>query len=512
VNLAGVACVKNEEDIVEAFVRHNAALLDWLLILDHGSTDRTPEILNALKEEGLPLTVITDHSLGKFQGEKMTYLMKRAASEFDADWIFLLDGDEFIFCQGKNLELPEVVDDTPVLKIPWKTYGPHPDDDQKVLNPVRRLAYRFAKEPGSDSSLEDRIHLLKAVVPRNRALTPGAVISQGNHVLSVAGKEISFLLHEELALAHYSIRSSGQYASKVSIAMLQHRYKISPAANMEAFYAIDYRQIKEDFTSLSKCLHEKVPTHLKWTNPESARVREPLNYRGGSLKYTRPTEDTNRFISNLLSYAEDQASTLSRYADVEYPELQRADEWVAATAEYTDVAGHERTDLQSFPAEDGGSAKIHFRLVDVQPGKILRIRISGPVMAMDVHDISYIGPIEMEETSLQGDSLKKRLFLKGFIVPIFHNEYVSFVKTEKDALVYIPLPASLPEAVSINLKVSLSWWVGLQPVGSRLVQNSNLNELIKRSEMCGIYQKAEKKRNTQEKSFFYRLKKLFRLS
>ena len=34
--------VRNEADIVEAFVRHNLRVLDAMLVVDHGSTDATP--------------------------------------------------------------------------------------------------------------------------------------------------------------------------------------------------------------------------------------------------------------------------------------------------------------------------------------------------------------------------------------------------------------------------------------------------------------------------------------
>lgn len=40
----GVACVKNEADIVEAFVRHNLFYLDALLILNHAAP--TPRALS----------------------------------------------------------------------------------------------------------------------------------------------------------------------------------------------------------------------------------------------------------------------------------------------------------------------------------------------------------------------------------------------------------------------------------------------------------------------------------
>jgi hypothetical protein len=48
VRLLGAAHVRNEADIVEAFVRHNLVLLDGIAIVDHASVDATPDILRAL--------------------------------------------------------------------------------------------------------------------------------------------------------------------------------------------------------------------------------------------------------------------------------------------------------------------------------------------------------------------------------------------------------------------------------------------------------------------------------
>ena len=55
--LLGAAHVRNEADIVEAFVRHNLALLDGIAIVDHTSVDETPDILRELKAEGLAIYV-----------------------------------------------------------------------------------------------------------------------------------------------------------------------------------------------------------------------------------------------------------------------------------------------------------------------------------------------------------------------------------------------------------------------------------------------------------------------
>jgi glycosyltransferase involved in cell wall biosynthesis len=62
VRLITVTRVRNEDDIVEAFVRHHAVLVDHMILLDDGSTDRTPDILAALTAEGLPISVYRGQS------------------------------------------------------------------------------------------------------------------------------------------------------------------------------------------------------------------------------------------------------------------------------------------------------------------------------------------------------------------------------------------------------------------------------------------------------------------
>ena len=78
--LVGVSMVRNEADIIEAFVRHNAAVLDALVVVDHGSVDGTREILFALRDEGLPLAIEQDHvRLGR---QELTLPLSELAASF----------------------------------------------------------------------------------------------------------------------------------------------------------------------------------------------------------------------------------------------------------------------------------------------------------------------------------------------------------------------------------------------------------------------------------------------
>lgn len=45
--------ILNEDDIIEAFVRHHATHVEEMLFLDNGSSDRTVEILTALRGEAV---------------------------------------------------------------------------------------------------------------------------------------------------------------------------------------------------------------------------------------------------------------------------------------------------------------------------------------------------------------------------------------------------------------------------------------------------------------------------
>ncbi len=53
--------VKNEQDIIEPFIRHNIAFLDFMIILNNRSNDATRNIISELMRE-LGNVVLTDQS------------------------------------------------------------------------------------------------------------------------------------------------------------------------------------------------------------------------------------------------------------------------------------------------------------------------------------------------------------------------------------------------------------------------------------------------------------------
>lgn len=102
--IATVMMVKNEEDIIESSIRHACKISDEVYVCDHMSIDKTREILESLKSEGLPVRISTHSSSRQEQVEVLNQLTNQAI-ENGADIVIPLDADEFIIMTGgKNSE------------------------------------------------------------------------------------------------------------------------------------------------------------------------------------------------------------------------------------------------------------------------------------------------------------------------------------------------------------------------------------------------------------------------
>ena len=92
--------VRDEADLIESFVRYHCEMVDHMLVVDHLSSDATPQILDALVAEGLPLTRVRENRADMAQAEVTSHWMRRTARDQDADWVLPLDADEFLAAEG----------------------------------------------------------------------------------------------------------------------------------------------------------------------------------------------------------------------------------------------------------------------------------------------------------------------------------------------------------------------------------------------------------------------------
>jgi hypothetical protein len=66
---------RNEEDILESFVRHNSAIVDEMIIVLHRCTDTSKDILERLQGEGLSINIREHDAPYHAQGEVLTELL-----------------------------------------------------------------------------------------------------------------------------------------------------------------------------------------------------------------------------------------------------------------------------------------------------------------------------------------------------------------------------------------------------------------------------------------------------
>jgi hypothetical protein len=217
VKLVTISTIRNESDILEAFVRYHLQIVDWMIIINHRSNDSSMHILQSLKKEGLPIELTEETSLELQQGPFLTRIMKKAVKDYDADWVIPLDADEFLAVSGDG-HIHEVMQKLPsdkVVKVPWRTYVPLPSDNFQEPNILKRIQHFRSRE---------NQNLRKIMIPRILAMKKYGLIAAGNHGFVRESfrkqKELPYVHMDQLVLAHFPVRSSQQIMTKAFVGWL----------------------------------------------------------------------------------------------------------------------------------------------------------------------------------------------------------------------------------------------------------------------------------------------------
>lgn len=206
--------VKNEEDLIERFVRINSKVIDRFVIFDDKSSDRTVDILKKLCEEQFRITLMTNNSqwesesLSYRQSDIMNYLRKWVHNDKTepSDYIFPLDVDEFIFESRESvcnkLQTSSMrFGASSYGAMVWKTFVPVNGE----LTPDKTLKSVFSPME------KEKVHISKCVIPGYLSLDYKLVM--GNHNLTNNQNQCN--LH--IPLCHFPIRSVHQVISKALI-------------------------------------------------------------------------------------------------------------------------------------------------------------------------------------------------------------------------------------------------------------------------------------------------------
>jgi hypothetical protein len=305
--LVAVSVVKNEADVIEAFVRHNRTWVDHHLVFDHDSTDGTREILGNLVREGLPLSVFTDDALGKRQQARSHHLTRLAASELGADWIVPLDADEFLSGTGRP-DLEDSLGSQPAAtaaSVQLLNYCPTAADDSTQANPVLRLRH-CERKPAPTR---------KVMVPRSLALDPAVAAGAGSHGLHRGPLSVPDApLPDRFHLAHFPERTFGQMALRLVLAELQKLSQGRAYAGLDLHYRLGFQTLAENPGML-------LSASLR---PLDALRLAPLDYRGGPLRYPAAAPEWSRLVRALLPYLEKLAASHGRLLDQPGPAAPEA--------------------------------------------------------------------------------------------------------------------------------------------------------------------------------------------
>lgn len=305
--LVAVSVVKNEADIIEAFVRHTRAWTDLHLIFDHASTDGSREILAQLVAEGLPLRIYTDDALGNLQQFRSNHLTRLAVDEFGADWVLPLDADEIVVASDRTA-LEEVLGApstaTPVT-WPMANYYPTRRDPAGEPNPVRRLAHRTSLTGAS------RKVIVPAALARDRSVTAG----KGSHALYRGESPLpDQAAPAGFQLAHFALRTLGQQVLRVVTAELQKLGRGRAHAGLDVHYRLGFQLLAD---------HPDLFAETFYAQP-AGLTHDPVQYLGGPLRYSDQGEEWKRVARALLPFLEHLARSHGELTD-RLPAAEAAD-------------------------------------------------------------------------------------------------------------------------------------------------------------------------------------------
>lgn len=211
----GLCMVRNEQDIIEPFLRHNARLLDLLIVLDNSSADDTRAIAVATARDLGNVVVADQPDRAYTQSAKMSRMLRFAQSAAFAGHVFFLDADEFMSAPDRDTlsqQLRRIPSGACGL-MPWKTFIPDPHlSENDFPDPLHRMTRcRKIEAPG----------YYKAVLRLDGALDPRLVVAQGNHSIAGGkGKPLPSVVLEDLHLLHFPLRSANQLLAKGVLAWL----------------------------------------------------------------------------------------------------------------------------------------------------------------------------------------------------------------------------------------------------------------------------------------------------
>ena len=305
--IAVIGRVLNEDDIIEAFVRHHLAYAERILLLDNGSTDRTLEILRALRAEGAPLTVMQSKAVFFNEREYNTLLYRIADHAFKPDWILPLDVDEFVDTRQASLHdcLAAVPPEVQAARFTLWNYFADGLDTTDLLVPRRNVMRDATNRQVPKCAIRGGFSEQIAVLP-------------GNHETLINGELASPTDVPDVPLAHYPVRHPVQFVLKAAMGRL--KVLATGAPSIEAGHSGHYTHMLEALIRNPAEIFGDA-RRMAGVLPDFPLVEDPIRYAGSDLRYTEPADVIVKSLRSLATFASDLAASHGRLLD-QHPEAR----------------------------------------------------------------------------------------------------------------------------------------------------------------------------------------------
>lgn len=306
-SVAAVAMVKNEADIIALFASHLLALFDDIVIVDHQSEDGTTAFLKELSAQYPRVQVLTLCEPSYIQSVTMTHVIRDMACLRQADWVFLLDADEFLPFETREefhqkLQLHQRC---PIISLHWQNLIPVQYwSDIVEITPDTEFFHPPKPSP-----------FCKIAFQPNRFNLSQVVVAQGNHALigALNGLEMQ-AFDADFCLLHIPIRSTDQLLLKLNQGVQSYQ-KIG--RTRDAGQGTHWYRMKQ--ATVGQSIHDSFLNAMAVGYSEDNQTLEPIEhsdltamcYSQGSIQFAReeiftPIQEKRGLGEMLMRlYAED---------------------------------------------------------------------------------------------------------------------------------------------------------------------------------------------------------------
>ncbi len=195
--IAIYSMMKNEKTLAVAFSEMLKEFADYAYILDHSSTDGTAETIKSIYPDARIFNLVSRRYP---QSEMSNFFARKIFGETDADYLFLLDADEFLPFSTKTemIEFLQSAHECNVIAFPWNNLAP-------------------AGNSFDDGFYTMGCSLNYAKVALSRSLTAfhDYTIGQGNHVVTSKRGNVITEFSASKCLLHLPIPSHAKFQLKI---------------------------------------------------------------------------------------------------------------------------------------------------------------------------------------------------------------------------------------------------------------------------------------------------------